>query len=259
MLDRRILSSNKKAADYLTFTATSSGTFSFTKVGLSYSTDGSTWTTLAVSTPTPTIAAGSKIYFKGTITPSSSAPFGIGTFSSTGNFTVSGTPMSLLFGDDFDEKTSIGGKDYAFYQLFSKCTKLTSIDDLLLPATTLASDCYTRMFYGCTGLTSIPSDLLPATTLKDSCYRNMFYGCSNITTAPNLKATTLTNYCYYYMFNGCTKLSSIRMLATDISATNCLYYWVKNVALSGTFYKKSGITMSTGISGVPSGWTIVNE
>ena len=112
------------------------------------------------------------------------------------------------------------------------------------------------MFQDCTGLTSIPSDLLPATTLAMCCYGDMFSGCSNITTAPNLTATTLVGNCYEYMFYGCNKLNSICMLATDISATSCLDNWVNGVASSGTFYKKSGVTIPTGTSGIPSGWTV---
>ena len=288
MLRRRtLLRENGNKFKYLAFTATSSGTFSFSKSGLSYSTDGATWTTLAANTNTPTIAAGKKVYFKGTPTPSKSSPYGIGTFSSTGNFTVSGNIMSLLFGDNFINQTSLSGKNYAFYELFRNCTKLTSIDDLVLPATTLASYCYRSMFQGCTGLTSIPSTLLPATTLANYCYQTMFSkctgltsipstllpattlanhcyygmfnGCSKITTAPNLKAEKLVTQCYNHMFYSCTKLNSIRMLATNISASNCLTSWVSGVASSGTFYKRTSATIPTGASGIPSGWTVKNE
>ena len=61
--------------------------------------------------------------------------------------------------------------------MFSGCTGLTQAP--ALPATTLASGCYSYMFSGCTGLTSAPS--LPATTLASECYRSMFYGCTGIT------------------------------------------------------------------------------
>ena len=47
------------------------------------------------------------------------------------------------------------------------------------------------------------------------------------------------------------------MLATDISASNCLTDWVYNVASSGTFYKAAGVTIPTGVSGIPSGWTVI--
>ena len=65
MLRRRtLLRENGNKFKYLTLTATSPGTFSFSKSGLSYSTDGATWTTLAENTNTPTIAAGKKVYVK---------------------------------------------------------------------------------------------------------------------------------------------------------------------------------------------------
>ena len=228
MFRRRTLLGEKGAPvkeGCLTFTASEDGTFSFTKDGLSYSTDGYTWTELAANTPTPTIAAGSKIYFKGTMTPSGASPFGIGTFSSTGYFTASGTPMSLLFGDNFGRQTSLSGKVFAFYQLFRDCTKLTSIDDLSLPATTLGTHCYYEMFYGCEGLTSIPSTLLPATTLVYACYAYMFYRCTGLTNVPStlLPATTLANYCYQGMFDYCTGLTSIpsTLLPATTLATQC--------------------------------------
>lgn len=249
---RRILSSNKKKEDYLTFTATSSGTFKFSRAGLSYSTDGSTWTTLAANTNTPTIAAGQKIYFKGTLTPSSGV--GIGAFSSTVNFTASGTPMSLLFGDDFKGQTSLSGKSYAFFNLFDSCSKLTSIDDLLLPATTLAFSCYQSMFKYCTGLTSIPTDLLPATTLVVYCYRSMFQNCTNITTAPKLPATTLADSCYNYMFYECSNLNYVECSATSWN-TNNSNGWLNGVASTGTFVGDD-YTIGYGTSRIPITWDV---
>jgi len=50
------------------------------------------------------------------------------------------------------------------------------------------------MFYGCTGLTTAPE--LPATTLASNCYSSMFNGCTGLTTAPELPATTLPDSCY---------------------------------------------------------------
>jgi hypothetical protein len=49
------------------------------------------------------------------------------------------------------------------------------------------------------------------------------------------------------------------MLATDISADNCLTNWVKGVAATGEFTKASTMTsLTTGDSGIPSGWNVVN-
>ena len=141
--------------------------------------------------------------------------------------------------------------------MFYGCTNLTTAP--ALSATTLASNCYSMMFYGCTSLTTTPT-VLPATTLVDSCYQSMFYGCTSLTTAPELPAATLVTWCYSGMFQNCTKLNYIKMLATDISASACLDYWVKGVASTGTFVKNKNATWNkTGQSGIPEGWTVVND
>ena len=50
--------------------------------------------------------------------------------------------------------------------MFDGCSSL--INPPVLPATTLATDCYNQMFYGCTSLINPP--VLPATTLANNCY-----------------------------------------------------------------------------------------
>jgi hypothetical protein len=115
------------------------------------------------------------------------------------------------------------------------------------------------MFYGCKALTTAPS-ILPATTLKINCYYNMFRGCTSLISAPDLPATTLAINCYNSMFYNCRSLNYIKMLATDISATNCLSNWVYGVASTGTFVKNPAMnSLSTGYSGIPKGWTVVND
>ena len=145
----------------------------------------------------------------------------------------------------------------ACYQaMFRECTSLITTPQL--PATKLAEYCYASMFYECISLTTAPS-ILPATTLADGCYGSMFEGCTSLTTAPELLATTLVEYCYYYMFRGCTSLNYIKMLATDNSARNDLSNWVNGVSPTGTFVKHPDMTtLSTGISGIPSGWEVVD-
>lgn len=203
---------------YLTFVATQSGTFKLSGNSINYSLDdGKTWTALESNTDSPTVNAGDKILWKATLTPTSS--IGIGTFSSTANFIVEGNPMSLLYGDNFSGQTSLSGKDYAFYRLFSGNTNVTSAENLSLPATTLASHCYDAMFQGCTSLTTAPQ--LLATTLASDCYHYMFYGCTSLTTAPELLATTLAERCYQCMFYGCTSLTTAPQLLAITLAKSC--------------------------------------
>lgn len=209
---------------YLTLVAEEAGTFKFLKNGtgndIQYSVDGGeTWTTLASNTNSPTVPVGGKIMFKATLIPNYGD--GIGRFSSTGRFTAKGNPMCLLFGDDFEDKTSLSGKTYALYRLFYECTGLTSAENLSLPATTLANSCYYYMFNGCTSLTTAPE--LPATTLATECYNGMFTYCTSLTTAPSLPTTTLVNKCYMNMFQYCTSLTTAPELPATTLASSCYY------------------------------------
>lgn len=145
--------------------------------------------------------------------------------------------------------------DSCYWSMFSDCTKLTQAPEL--PATTLAISCYSSMFQSCINLTQAPS-VLPATTLASSCYNWMFKNCSSLTTTPALPATTLVDKCYNEMFESCKSLNYIKCLATDMSSDNCTGSWVSRVASTGTFVKHPDATWTTGISGIPAGWTIEN-
>ena len=213
--------------EYLTFEALESGTFTLAGEDVRYSLDGGdTWTLLAANTATPTLNQGDKILWKGQFDCNGKK------FSSTCRFNAMGNIMSLMYGDNFIGQTTFPN-NFIFYQgVFYQNTRLVSAENLVLPVTTLAGNCYSSMFSGCTSLT----------------------------TAPELPATTLTNNCYIGMFSGCTNLNNIKMLATNISATNCLSNWVNNVASSGIFTKAAEMTtLPTGASGIPSGWTVVDD
>lgn len=161
---------------YLTFIPEENTTFSFSTNNINYSLDnGTTWITLTAGQSTPTINAGNKIIWKASgLTPTSSA--GIGTFSSTGKFEAYGNTMSLVYGDDFENNTTIS--NYQFFKLFYNCVNLTNIQNLILPATIAKFHCYQNMFYGCTSIIDTP--LLSASSLESYCYSQMFYGCSSL-------------------------------------------------------------------------------
>ena len=140
--------------------------------------------------------------------------------------------------------------------MFWGCTALRTAPEL--PATTLANGCYSGMFGFCTALTTAPE--LPATTLANNCYSEMFTGCTSLTTAPALPATTLTQNCYSQMFQRCTLLNNVTCLATSGIDTNySTFHWLNNVSATGTFTKAAGVTWSTGVNGIPEGWTVVEQ
>lgn len=196
---------------------------------ISYSKDGgATWTDIT-SYPKATIqvSSGDTIMFKGNNSTYFETPewncFG----GSTARFKVYGNIMSLINGDNFTGLTTLQ-EGQRFDSLFSGCTYLTSAENLILPATGLSTSCYFRMFEGCTRLT----------------------------TAPELPAVVIKNFSYFYMFNGCTKLNYIKCLARDKVGDYCTMGWVADVSATGTFVKRPNATWSTGVNGIPAGWTV---
>lgn len=243
---------------YLTIEALTAGDLSLTgaRSNFNYSLDnGSTWNVLA-NNQTVAVNAGKKVLLKAN-RPTVYYETGIGNISYSGQFNLYGNIMSLVYGDNFIGQETISD-GYQFYKLFRSNTTLISAENLILPATTLKNVCYMSMFNGCTSLTVAP--VLPATSLMFGCYWSMFYNCTSLTTAPELPATILAGSCYKAMFAGCRNLNYIKCLATDISASDSTQNWVQNVAASGTFVKASGMNdWTTGINGIPTGWTIENE
>ena len=200
-------------------------------VDLKHSKDGITWTQYDFN-PIP-LAAGETLYLKGNnengfscmdmetgggrmCTFGDCSIFGIPNTPSTGKFECHGNIMSLLYGDEFDDKTIIPSPG-CFANIFLGCTNLITAPEL--PATTLANNCYGAMFRECSSLTTAPE--LPATTLAIQCYTSMFEGCASLTTTPELPVTTLLNGCYWGMFEGCTSLTTAPELPATTLYDNC--------------------------------------
>lgn len=223
---------------------------------ISASTDnGQTWSactsTYGSGKNIATLNTGDKVLLKGL-----DSTYNYNHFTSSGEVVVYGNIMSLLYSDNFENQTTLTDSK-TFPMLFMGCNVI-SAENLILPATTLAESCYSRMFNNCSGLTTAP--VLPATTLTYYCYQYMFYNCTSLTTAPALPATTLVDACYQYMFAGCSNLNYVKCLATDISATQSTVYWLNGVASSGTFVKASSMTgWTTGTNGIPNNWNVLNE
>ena len=190
--------------------------------------DGVTWTdytSTADGTTIATLNIGQKILIKGNNDTYNVVSDYIGNFScftASKQIDVNGNIMSLIYGDNFKGQYSFPSGTFNFYNIFNSAP-IVSAENLILPATTLATACYKNMFKGCTGLTTAPE--LPATTLANSCYQNMFDGCTGLTTAPALPATTLASGCYESMFFGCTSLKTApSVLPATTLADYCYQY-----------------------------------
>lgn len=211
-------------ADNNTITWTFTGSDPIQNV-IYWSKDGTSWTSAIASTSdTPvslaTLNKGEKMYLKGENNNYASSTSRYSHFNSDAEFNVSGNIMSLIYGDNFIGQTTLSSS-YNFVSIFKK-SKVVDASNLILPATTLASNCYRSMFNSCTSLATAPE--LPATALADSCYSNMFNGCTSLTTAPELPATTLAPICYNYMFYGCSSLITAPELPATTLANSCYAY-----------------------------------
>ena len=247
----------------LTFNILSDGTINWTASDASiaktidYKLNNGAWVSITSTMEGAkiTVNSGDKIQFRGSNTQYATDSY-YNSFGGSASFEAEGNIMSLIYGNDFKNKLTISST-YAFYGLFRGCTKLISAENLVLPATALANNCYEYMFYRCKSLTTAPA--LPATTLAVGCYRYMFQNCTSLTTAPELPATKLAFFCYSGMFQGCRNLNYIKCLATNLGFMVSTNGWVSDVAPTGTFVKAAGMTKwTTGNNGIPSGWTVID-
>ena len=253
------------SADYLTFRVLTSGTISWKSVGsvtntIEYSINNGEWTSITSTSDGATISVAKDdlVRFRGGNTAYATSNSAYSGFEGgTATYDIEGNIMSLLYGDNFAESTTLTDSTYTFCSLFKKAP-VVSAENLILPATTLVNYCYRSLFSYCTTLTKAPK--LPATTLAKGCYWYMFERCA-ITEAPVLEATTLVAECYGHMFTDCGNLNEITCLATSgFGTSNCLADWVKNVAGEGAFVKAtSASSWTTGTSGIPSEWTVYEE
>ena len=134
----------EKPKNYLRFTSIEDSTISLTnkrsntpnvEYSLNGTTDWTTWDYSEISLP-----SGTTVYMKGNNPDgfsSSSSKYSY--FKMTGKIESHGNIMSLLYGEDFEDKVTIPN-DYCYYCMFEGCTKLTTAPEL--PATALASYCY---------------------------------------------------------------------------------------------------------------------
>ena len=202
---------------------------------MNYSVNGGEWESIARTGSTDfnkTIpcSAGDVIQFKSTTSINMETRRGMFK-GNTMKFVAYGNIMSLTKGDNYYGKTFHADNWYCFQDFFSGSTGLQEAKNIILP-----------------------------NNITPSVYMYMFAGCTSLTTAPVLPAATINKgNVYANMFNGCSKLNYIKCLATNISGSYCTTNWLAGVSATGTFVKAANMSgWSTGVSGIPSGWTVIN-
>jgi hypothetical protein len=263
----------------------------------SYSLDkGATWTDFTLSSgQTKTIAtinSGDTIHLKGSNnTLASNYNYGH-YFRGSGDYEISGEISSLINGNESDTEIS-GASRYTFAMLFSGDTHLVSAENLRVSSTVLPQDCFNTTFKDCNRLTSAPE--LPSTSLGNSCYSSMFEGCIALSKVPSeirftsvggsqvfqrmfcmsrtSKVTTpaMTESPKLFGDWGSTTATNQQMFCGNGNLTKIYCYWTKNSSFSlknwvnytadsgVTFYKRSTATFASGVNGIKTGWTVVND
>ena len=254
--------------------------------------------TLSGSRDFATINAGDKILFKGTNDRLATAWNAYNRFNATKTFKVYGNAMSLLYGDNFVSNSEFKtDTNHNLCGIFYGTTTLVDASDLILPATTLTDSCYNGMFRNCSGLTAAP-DLSAPTTFGDQSFSSMFDCCVNMSQPPSIISGTTSYlssvkrmFCMtrgnsavqcqmtksplmiinfngdssvskeYEVFKGNANLTEIKCFWTNNSGSfESLANWVIYTADSGvTFYKRSTQSFVSGVSGIKTGWTVVND
>lgn len=140
--------------------------------------------------------------------------------------------------------------------MFFDCTSLVNAPEL--SATRLGQGSCYQMFYNCVSLVNAPT-ILHATSLVLETYFQMFRNCSSLVTAPAILATTAAGgKSCQRMFMGCSSLNYVKCLLTNRTGTDVTFEWLNGVAATGTFVKAAGATWESGISGIPTGWTVID-
>ena len=128
-------------------------------------------------------------------------------------------------------------------------------------ARSIPSNGYSYMFANCggDGFKSNSIDL-PAMHLGSNCYNSMFRNIGTLTKISYMaQPETCGNNCYQNMFNGCNNLTEVLCLLKVADNTQYTNNWLNNVANTGTFTKRYEAQWSTGSSGIPAGWTVIEN
>lgn len=149
---------------------------------------------------------------------------------------------------------STGSDNYYCFFSSHKVYAKGNIDSLLCKNVSNAvhtNYCFLRLFTDFHNLQSSPDFSIQ--NIAVGSYDMMFVRCINIESI--YVPLNPRQSSYYFMCYGCTNLREIKTDMTDVSATSCIYNWLGGVSPTGDFYCPAELTIPTGDSGIPSGWT----
>ena len=245
-------------------------------LALEYSTDKETWTSWDF-TQSISLAANSKVYFRGNNTKFSVSSGSYHYFESTGDVYAGGSVISLfdktvpltknsndtMFAFMFNNMTHLVGVDRnlfaginygttgnwrdttnIFYRTFSACRALVTPPDLSGLHYAKGST-FRETFNSCSSLISAaPMNVTDIDTSKTDHFRSMYWRCTSLTDASPMHVTfdTAGQYTFYQMFMTCSSLVTI----PDISSITT----VGNQSMYRMFYGCTSLTVPPNLSNV---------
>ena len=229
--------------------------YNIDKLNLEYSLDNDIYQSYDVNTPDINIPAGKCIYFRGINTD---VIFNVDThfvFNCNDKFSTGGDIRTLLNYQDINSVTKI--PDHCFASCFIYNENLTSCTWDMSGITEVGDEGFYNCFYICTSLITAP-DFSNVTSIGDYGFENCFSGCSSLTTAPDFSnVTSIGDYGFGCCFYNCKPLTKVTTPNITEWDTTKFDDWLSG-CFSGTLYKPANLTIPSGDSGVPEGWTVKN-
>ncbi len=164
---------------------------------------------------------------------------------------------SLVTAPTFENVTST--MESSFECCFQGCTSLVTAP-MFERVTSVGNTCFSQCFINCTSLVTAPT-FENVISVGRYGLQSCFQGCTSLVTAPNFRNLTSASeiYCFRNCFSNCISLGIIIAPRPSSWSTSYFTDWVKDIPSTGTFYKKKGLEIPTGTSGIPEGWTVVEE
>lgn len=168
--------------------------------------------------------------------------------------------IGSLKSKNFLTEASFNIGSWGWQRIFGKMTTLTDAYNIYFPENmSIGSYGAEYMFAECTNLTRAPKEMSKnSITLGTRSFDYAFSGCTALTTGPELLKEDVTNNAYQRMFYGCSSLNYVKCLVENPTTGN-QSNWLSGVSQTGTFVKKTGVTWPSGVNGIPSGWTVIEE
>lgn len=254
---------------YTTFEFTTSGTWGMKRNNSSagsrtlyYRKNGGSWSSISITSTsgnTISVVAGDIIetyMMYGSSSTSINYSSYYTYFTGTAEYKVYGNIYSLYNGQDFINSCSVNLPNYAFQYIFYQ-SNVIDASNLILCFNNYGNYSISSLFGSCTKLKTGPVIIGNINTGEKSCYYCLG-GCTSLVDSGPCIFNSITGYnVLSNFFYGCTKLNKITALINSFSGTWSYYNY--NVPKTGTFIKVNGVSWNTGNSGIPTGWTVVEQ